>query len=345
MSLAETESVFSKSVQGQDCTVIQPIPCDITQQNATLHPDNLLKTTALSATLPTCGTNCCPFGYSCNGTVCEQNAAQNVAPGTSPSATSTIVPASSSSPESTSSPSTLTSSCSKFPVSAILAGFFSGLVVGIILTIASICLLGVHRREGSSSHHRRRSGSSFGNISEPQPNLNSGDMRSDFLRKPPQTPSTTAAGTPSRSGTVNRVRSLFRKSTSPSQNSGGMGASMMSESPRVAPPLPLNMQRSAAPVARPVTPRLQREPSYEDINIFADGDTASALRERQLTSGNGLAPRALDNRISHQTTFTDMMHESGLAGLQKGQPYVYKASTTTSPSFSPPPRSHSPRSK
>jgi hypothetical protein len=66
---------------------------------------------------------------------------------------------------------------------------------------------------------------------------------------------------------------------------------------------------------RPVTPHLQREPSYEDINIFADGDTASALRERErLGVGSGASLRA-----SHQTTFTDMIERSGLAGLQKGQ--------------------------
>jgi hypothetical protein len=63
---------------------------------------------------------------------------------------------------------------------------------------------------------------------------------------------------------------------------------------------------------RPVTPHLQREPSYVDINIFADGDTASALRERERFG-------ATDLRASHQTTFTDMMERSGLAGLQKGQ--------------------------
>lgn len=94
-------------------------------------------------------------------------------------------------------------------------------------------------------------------------------------------------------------------------------------------PLNLQVQRSNEQAqARPVTPRLQREPSYEDINIFADGDTASALRERQLTpeaNGNrggygGLGVNGgVGNRISHQTTFTDMMESSGLAGLQKGQ--------------------------
>jgi hypothetical protein len=60
--------------------------------------------------------------------------------------------------------------------------------------------------------------------------------------------------------------------------------------------------------ARPVTPILQREPSYENIDIFADGDTASALRESEKRSGS-----------QRMTTFSDMMEKSGLAGLQKGQ--------------------------
>lgn len=59
---------------------------------------------------------------------------------------------------------------------------------------------------------------------------------------------------------------------------------------------------------RPVTPALQREPSYENIDIFADGDTASALREREKRSDS-----------QRMTTFSDMMEKSGLAGLQKGQ--------------------------
>ncbi|KAG4442298.1 hypothetical protein IFR05_002222 [Cadophora sp. M221] len=155
-------------------------------------------------------------------------------------------------------------------------------------------------------------------------------MRTDFLRKPPQTPSTMAASTPERRHTVQRMKSIFRKTP----NSAG-------QSPRLAPPLPLNVQRPMAQNNRPpVTPPLQREPSYEDINIFADGDTASSLRERERGNGNvngsgiGLAPPKMPNmRDSHQTTFSDMMERSGLAGLQKGQPYVYKRE---SPGFSPP---------
>src|ERR1700710_2833780 len=46
---------------GSQCTIIKAITCDIQQQNATARPDNLLKTIALGSSLPTCGTECCPF--------------------------------------------------------------------------------------------------------------------------------------------------------------------------------------------------------------------------------------------------------------------------------------------
>lgn len=74
---------------------------------------------------------------------------------------------------------------------------------------------------------------------------------------------------------------------------------------------------------RPVTPHLQREPSYEDINIFVGGETATALRAQAGPGGMHLGVPDRDDgdtgRRSHLTTFTDMMEESGLAGLKKGQ--------------------------
>ena len=103
---------------------------------------------------------------------------------------------------------------------------------------------------------------------------------------------------------------MFLKSTS--SNEIGEGGAQ----PAPVPPIPLNVQRPMMQMAqdRPITPHLQREPSYEDINIFADGDTASALRERERLDVGGRTMR-----VSQQTTFTDMMERSGLAGLQKGQ--------------------------
>lgn len=288
---------------GNDCSSIQTIPCDISLQNSTQHPDNILKTTALTIPLPQCNGACCPFGFSCDGTNCARNQNQASVPSASTSTSTTIVPTTSAKPGATPTASCTVSHCDKFPVGAVLVGFFPGLLLGILLTIASVCLLGARRR----SSDRRRSGSSFGNISEPQP---SSDIRTDFLRKPPQTPSSTAD---SRMTGVQRVRSLFHKPKSPNTPNSGLPAT-----PRPAPPIPLMTQNSQASQVRPVTPVLQREPSYEDINIFADGDTASMLRER-ANHGNGSSsslPGKVDDR---QTTFGSMMEQSGLAGLSKGQ--------------------------
>jgi hypothetical protein len=75
--------------------------------------------------------------------------------------------------------------------------------------------------------------------------------------------------------------------------------------------MPLNIRRPAATNDRPVTPVLQREPSYEDINIFANEDTLGSNNSR-------------GGRESHMTTFGDMMQRSGsLGGLPKGKRESY----------------------
>jgi hypothetical protein len=293
---------------GQDCSIIKSIPCDIQLQNVTAHPDDTLKTTALTVALPTCGSQCCPFGFTCNASGnCVKDADQTVKPGASaPSAPSGTT--SSTKPASTSSSSTNThvaAQGNKIPVAAVLAGFFPGLALGITLTVICAWFWGKRRRE---NHIRsRRSGSSFGNISDPQP---TGDMRTDFLRKAPATPSTTNR-TPSRRNTIQRVRSIFSRSPSSQQGSP----------PPPQPPVPLNIRRPMPQEQRPVTPTMQREPSYEDISIFTDGNTASSLRERERNNGNLSAgfQGGNDVRASHQTTFSDMMDRSGVppAGLKK----------------------------
>ncbi|KAI0433834.1 hypothetical protein F5Y09DRAFT_297639 [Xylaria sp. FL1042] len=42
---------------------------DISLQDPVANPQAVVKTTALTATLPRCGESCCPFGYSCDGNV------------------------------------------------------------------------------------------------------------------------------------------------------------------------------------------------------------------------------------------------------------------------------------
>ncbi|CZS94676.1 uncharacterized protein RAG0_04594 [Rhynchosporium agropyri] len=331
---------------GSNCSIIKPITCDISAQNVTRNANNTLKTTALTIPLLTCGGLCCPFGFSCNvAGNCVMNTDQKAVPSaptsspssisTSPSSSSSATKSSNPTPTSSSAPSSNTPvvfapACNKFPTTAVLAGFFPGLALGILLSVAGVCILGSRRRKTA----RRRSGSSFGNISDPQP---TNDMRTDFLRRPPQTPSTLVASTPERRHTVQRMKSIFRKAPSPMS------------SPQLGPPRPLKVQRPMAQNHRPVTPPLQREPSYENISIFADGNTASSLRERERGKGLGIGrgengsangnraglapPRVPGIRDSHQTTFSDMMERSGLAGLQKGQPYVYKRE---SPGYTPP---------
>lgn len=52
---------------GNDCAVIAPIVCNVQLQDAATNPQAVAKTTALTSELPKCGSNCCPFGYTCDG--------------------------------------------------------------------------------------------------------------------------------------------------------------------------------------------------------------------------------------------------------------------------------------
>jgi hypothetical protein len=275
---------------GGSCQIIGPLTCDITQQNNTLYPMAQLKTTNLTGTLTVCGSGCCPFGYSCSGnSICTMNTNQDlitasptsITRGSSaPTPTSTPLPNSSAS---SSTPSPTQPACSAFPATAVLLGFFPGVAVGILLAVASFCLYGAYRRR------QNRLSGSFGpisaSISDPIYNESSA-MRADFIRKQGSTPST-----PTRQPAIERVRSLFRKSTAAS----GID---MAEASRA--PMPTISQSA------PRTPRLQREPSGESINIFADPITARSMRPRD----------------SHQTTFTDMMDRADLLGVARGEPFV-----------------------
>ncbi|ROT36792.1 hypothetical protein SODALDRAFT_345480 [Sodiomyces alkalinus F11] len=81
---------------------------------------------------------------------------------------------------------------------------------------------------------------------------------------------------------------------------------------------------------RPVTPRLQREPSSESINVFADPGTvasSSSSSSRGGQQGNpsagvmGLEPPQM-KRFTSGTTFTDLMEEAQLGDVRRGNPFV-----------------------
>ncbi|KAK1984234.1 hypothetical protein LZ30DRAFT_586615 [Colletotrichum cereale] len=53
--------------KGASCDVISPIICDITAQDVVENPTSPIHTTKLKESLPSCGSRCCPFGYTCQG--------------------------------------------------------------------------------------------------------------------------------------------------------------------------------------------------------------------------------------------------------------------------------------
>ncbi|KAK1999712.1 hypothetical protein LX36DRAFT_466827 [Colletotrichum falcatum] len=53
--------------KGASCDVISPIICDITAQDVIENPTSPIHTTKLEEPLPSCGSRCCPFGYTCQG--------------------------------------------------------------------------------------------------------------------------------------------------------------------------------------------------------------------------------------------------------------------------------------
>ncbi|POS76722.1 hypothetical protein DHEL01_v204877 [Diaporthe helianthi] len=78
-----------------DCVGIRPIPCDLSLQDKSLHPENVVMTNALTGTLAKCANLCCPFGYSCDGVNCILDTDQNAKPLTSTGPQSSATAASS----------------------------------------------------------------------------------------------------------------------------------------------------------------------------------------------------------------------------------------------------------
>ncbi|KAB2572215.1 hypothetical protein BFW01_g27 [Lasiodiplodia theobromae] len=184
--------------EGQDCKFIRPITCDINQQNATLHPSNAIHTTNLTATLETCGSECCPLGYKCQSGLCAMISAND----TSGSSTTSAAPSSTS--ISTPTGGSVTSglgpaetSASATPLSekhgggsnkgAIAGGVIGGIALGILLTALGIWLW---RRRQAAEKNPRYSGD-FGpvsrTVSDPIYNPALG-ARTEFLRRDAASP-------------------------------------------------------------------------------------------------------------------------------------------------------------
>lgn len=205
---------------GQDCSSISPVDCDINMQNATTVPGSQLHSDPPKE-LTTCGSACCPMGYSCQDNRCI--ASNPTIPASSASSsnlasTSTPLPSSSSTPASGTSSTTSSASTSKntagdgyalgdpqaadsqdaFNGKSFAAGFIPGIAIGALIAACLILLIFRRKRRNSVTYvdEKRKSRDTLTDlstwrptmhgrsISEPQADPSRG-YRTDFLRGTP----------------------------------------------------------------------------------------------------------------------------------------------------------------
>jgi hypothetical protein len=331
----------------QNCKAVSTIECNLQAQNITANPTGPLHTTNLDGTLPKCGSSCCPYGYSCsNGTSCVLSSTTSTTSSISTISSATATSRSSSTsatifsittsisagsvtavPSSKTTSPTLSQSTTSnaFPARAILAGFFPGLAAGLLIALAIFCLLGARRRKRSRKE-----------VSQPIPDPRYPvTTRTDFLRRPGA--SNSSSPEPDRMGTVQRVKSLFGKSsaTVASQGSAQPIAPPMPTQPDTPTPAPLSLPSSSTHRAAPAPPgnrhpayisglgrgrgrvqtsrdgspqprRLTREPSSEEINVGFLGPPRMGV--------------AAGGRDSTNTTCSEMMQRAGVADTEKFVP-------------------------
>ena len=279
---------------GQNCAQIQGISCDVGIQNATQFPTSALFTTRLGDSLPECGGQCCPFGYTCavpasNGSlglcsIIQSTSSVNVTSTTSTSSTPTST--STSSPTAAASNGTgidsnnhpIVAHCSRFPAAAIAAGFFPGMIAGAFLALLLVICSGRRKNQTPKSslysQHNR-------NISEPIPTHHSN--RSDFTRRPEMM----------LRHTQTRMKSWFSSKSSPTflgEDTAYRGHDVPNDGEdnwkMPTPPVPNNVPLQPLGTTVPVTPErrigalnhenLAHQPSRETIQVYSpDGMPAS----------------------------------------------------------------------
>lgn len=248
---------------GGDCKTIAPLTCDITQQNAALHPTNQLHSTDLLGNLEHCGSACCPKGFSCQNNQCLM--AKN-ATSTKPSSSQTAKPTT---PTSTLANSTdPTAHCDKWPVLAILAGFFPGILLGVLSTLLVITCLG-HYRNARRNDSSSDLGSVVAKVSDPI--YQSDSCRSEFLRQNSRSKHSQEQPQPARRSS--RARSFFFRSST-------------IRSPTEISP---TSKYPATPVRTP-----RKEPSTESIKIYSPPNGGLGRPNTTLTDmmrNGGYTPR------------------------------------------------------
>jgi hypothetical protein len=168
--------------EGSDCAVIQTITCDVSQLNATLHPDNQLHLSDTSGVkLPTCGDSCCPPSYTCKSNMCFKDTAASTPSPTSASPTpSATRPASASQTSSCPAPAVVTQS--GFNGGSFAAGFFPGIIIGALGTIGLLWVIKKRRESQAKGRYSGDFGHVARQISDPIYDPQHA-ARTDFMRR------------------------------------------------------------------------------------------------------------------------------------------------------------------
>lgn len=322
------------------CTKIQPITCDLAAQDPTKNPNAPIKTSVTGAKLPICGENfCCPFGYSCvDDNSCQLDPDQSKKPEgatttSRPStiATTTTVPTSTAAqptaPTSTATTDKSTDSPSSGPEKTSIIGGAIGGVLALLL-VAVIIFLCVRSRSGGKAADKsvassRSSGSGpYGTkISSPIPVPNAaGVYRTDFTGAVRESISKRFSRTPQiqlhqatnpRASIPNPFASehspAMTRSSFASHDEGYARTGQVAGA--LLPPI-RSMKASSKCSRRTSTLNVQREPSSESINVFADPKTVDSNANAGGTTYN------------RGTTFSDLMEEANMGDVHKGGAYI-----------------------
>ncbi|KAF2198153.1 hypothetical protein GQ43DRAFT_443622 [Delitschia confertaspora ATCC 74209] len=329
-----------------DCSHIQPITCDISQFNATLHPDNqihIANTTQVQ--LPQCGSKCCPLGYACNGNTCIAQPSTPSSPTSSPTGTptsSTTESPAASQTSSLSSPLPASIHQSSFPAKAVVAGFFPGMVLGALLTLLLLWVI-KKRRESQKPRYSGDFGHVSRSISDPiyDPVY---AARTDFIRRPsnagtsvqPSPNSTTGMVQRDRGAAVGqavgsggwmgspRVRSLFSKSPK-------IGFATSTSTPMAAPaptfrPGEQTRDPYRTPTRSPVRKSSTRRKTEEKRPEVMRSDSTETIDVLMPAPSFLQIPQARENRLTQDTTFTKLMERAGYEEDRRDEVRQWKGS-------------------
>ncbi|KAH6650200.1 hypothetical protein F5144DRAFT_636697 [Chaetomium tenue] len=346
--------------EGADCLRIQPVPCDIALQDGEKNPDAVVKTTALGGTLARCGTQCCPFGYSCRDGQCARDQNQNAVPfqtktvkpgptstgGAKTSATGGASPTadptdSAGGANATGDSSNNTGdSSSGPPVAAIAGGAAAAAVVVIGAAIFAFIFLRKKQKKeeaaGSGSPPKlSRSTSSFGNLIS-NPIMADNSFRSDFARNPgPRTPPQYPEDPDSVTGAL--IASAANTPEAGGMQAGGMQTGGMQNAGMLA--VPAGTAPGPAAQIAPVYGGYGNleQPQYVDMPYVNHDNgllpqTPRQHREPSSVSINVFADPNItpdrtpesnaDRRYTDVTTFSQMLDNADLGDMANGQGYL-----------------------